>query len=210
MINLNFQKNSMYWLVALLVSVMLGGCSRADHEPKTGEYGQTLVNSIQLSSEQIDAINKSPMPQIKDVFSRPNIAIDFPTRQENPYRFVIVVKGHALQDGKVNMRWFGGIRMTDGNQYSPQVFSDEDDHGYKINAPVLLVIASDPFSIGQDKMGLSYTALAELSERENLAVDSIQLQVWQGKGSQYSWVHYAGFFVILMLVLTPIYRLLNR
>lgn len=76
----------MYWLVALLVSVVLGGCSRADHEPKTGEYGQTLVNSIQLSSQQIDAINKSPMPQIKDVFSRPNIAIDF-----QPVRKILTV-----------------------------------------------------------------------------------------------------------------------
>lgn len=36
------------------------------------------------------------------------------------------------------------------------------------------------------------------------------LQFFQFDSQQYSWAYYAGFFVILMLALTPIYRLLNR
>ncbi|ENV48283.1 hypothetical protein P255_01164 [Acinetobacter brisouii CIP 110357] len=208
--NLNIIKIPVCLWLCMIFSVLLSGCVRVDHEPHAGEYGQTLVNSIQLTSEQIAAINRSEMPRIQDAFKRPNIAIDFPTSQENPYRFVIVVKGHALQQGKVNMRWLGGIRPSESAQYHPQVFGDEDDHRYKSNEPVLLVISSDPFSIAKENFNVHYTALAELTERENLVVDSIQLQVWQGKGSQYSWVRYAGFFVVLMMALLPIYRILNR
>lgn len=200
--------------LVISITLLIGGlcgCGQVDHEPQSGEYGQTLVNSIQLTNAQIVQMNQSEMPRPEDTFKRPQVGINFPVNAEkNPYRFVIVAKGHAIQQGKVDLQWIGGIRAEETAPYHPEIFREEDDHRYDINQPVLLVISSDPFSIASDHQHSQYSAFAELTQRENFAVESVQLQVWQGKGALYSWTAYLKFVVILLVVLAAIYRLISR
>ena len=79
-----------------------------------------------------------------------------------------------------------------------------------MNEPVLLIASSDPFSISEQSNGVHYDVHAELMEASNIQFQSVEVQIWQGKGSLYSWTYYLKFLVILMIPIFAIYRLVSR
>ncbi|USA45102.1 hypothetical protein NDN11_10180 [Acinetobacter sp. C26M] len=193
------------------MTLSLAACGKVAHEPKVGEYGESLVNSVLLTSSEIDALNKAVIEKPKDTFKRPNIGISFQADpSKNPYRFVIVAKGTAQQQGKVELKWIGGVQSESSNGYHPEVFQSDDKHSYDLNQPLLLVISSDPFSVSEQNNGMNYGVHAELTEATNIQFQSVEVQVWQGKGSQYNWTSYLKFLVILMVAIFGIYRLVSR
>lgn len=208
-INLKNQLGTFTLLLFMMFS--LAACGKVAHEPKVGEYGESLVNSVLLTSSEIDALNKAVIEKPKDTFKRPNIGISFQAdHSKNPYRFVIVAKGATQQQGKVELKWIGGVQSESSNGYHPEVFQSDDKHSYDLNESLLLVISSDPFSVSEQNNGMTYSIHAELMEASNIQFKSVEVQVWQGKGSQYNWTSYLKFLVILMVVIFGIYRLVSR
>ena len=214
-----FSKNShlkvrMNWIRAvfmLSVSIILIACGQVKHEPKAGEYGENLVNSILLTSSEIQALNKAVIDKPKDTFQRPNVGISFQAdATKNPYRFVLVVKGVTIQSGETELKWMGGVQSETSNGYHPEVFQSNDRHDYEANEPILLVISSDPFSVSESNNGMNYAVHAELIEATNIQFQSVEVQIWQGKGSQYNWTSYLKFLLILMIAIFAIYRLISR
>lgn len=205
---------SMNWIRAVFmfaVSTMLIACGQVKHAPKAGEYGGNMVNSILLTPSEIQALNKAVVNPPKDTFQRPNVGISFQAdAAQNPYRFVLVVKGSTLQAGETVLKWIGGVQSETSNGYHPEVFQSNDSHHYDANEPVLLVVSSDPFSVSESNNGSNYAVHAELLETSNLQFQSVEVQIWQGKGSQYNWTAYLKFLLILMLAIFGIYRLISR
>lgn len=198
-------------MLLLVITLGLSGCGQADHEPRVGEYGENLVNSVVLTQSEISELNKAVISQPKDTFKRPSIRIGFQgDHTKNPYRFVIVVKGTAMQEGKVELKWIGGIQSESSNGYHPEVFQGDDKHKYDTNEPLLLVIGSDPFSVSEQNQGIGYGVHAELMAVSNIQFQSVEVQIWQGKGTQYNWTYYLKFLLILMVVVFGIYRLISR
>lgn len=194
----------------VMVLTMLVGCGKEKRAPVSGEYGQTLVNAIQLTPKQIQKINASTMPKPTKGKNVPDVGISFAAdKEQNPYRFVMVAKGVALAAGEVNMRWMGGVQSGMNNGYKPEIFREEDGSKYKAGEPVLLVMASDPFSVASssEHTEFGYQALARLTLRENIQLNSLELQIWQGKGGKFSWTRYLGLFALLLLVLASVNRL---
>ncbi|AXY58447.1 hypothetical protein CDG60_10485 [Acinetobacter chinensis] len=191
---------SKFSFIGVITLLMLTACSKAPHEPKSGEYGKQLIASYDLTPEQIEALNKTSMPK-PDMKDRPDLGIGFNANAaDNPYRFVIVARGHAITDGEVDLRFIGGVERSSQQGYRPEAYREDDTHSYKANEPVLLVIASDPFSIDatQNSAGNEFGTHAEITERNNFQFHSAQLQIWQGKGSVQSWTRYLGFAVIFI------------
>lgn len=188
------------------LSLGLTACSSKQQDPKIGEYGQVKIAYHLLNEQEIKAINQSAMPK-PDVNHRPKAGITYQLdAQKNPYRFVIVAKGTAIQDGKVSMRWLGGTQREDAPGYSPEIYKSSDVK-YKANEPVILVISSDPFSgNSKDSQKYYYMSSIELTGRENFKVSSVELQIWQGKGSTYPWVNYLKFLAIFLIAFTIAYR----
>jgi len=114
------------------------------------------------------------------------------------------------QQGKVELKWIGGVQSESSNGYHPEVFQSDDKHSYDLNEPLLLVVSSDPLSVNEQNNGMIYSIHAELMEVSNIQFKSVEVQVWQGKGSQYNWTSYLKFLVILMVVIFGIYRLVSR
>lgn len=196
-----------YYLPLLLSLGLFTACSQQQQEPKAGEYGEVKVASIQLTSAEIAGINSSEMPK-PNPMKRPTMWISSqldPTK--NPYRFVTVVKGTAIQDGEVKMRLFGGIHSEDSSGFFPTIF-DHPTVKAKANENIVLVISSDPFSANakDPQQRLYYQANAELSERNNITVSAVELQIWQGQGSQRSWVSYLKFLVLFLIIFGLAYR----
>ena len=210
-ISLSFKHPFLKIATLLTVSLALFGCGQAKHEPRAGEYGENLVNSIRLTVSEIQAINQAIVTKPKDSFDRPSVDIGFLAEPgKNPYRFVLVAKGVAMQAGEIELKWIGGVQSETSNGYSPEIFQEDDKHSYEANEPVLLVISSDPFSVNTQSNALNYAVHAELLEAANFQLQSVELQVWQGKGSLYNWTYYLKFLVILMVVIFGIYRLVSR
>ncbi len=209
--HLNVKQNWIRAVFIFAVSIILIACGQVKHEPKAGEYGEKLVNSILLTPSEIQALNKAVMDPPKDAFQRPNVGISFQAdAAQNPYRFVLVVKGTTVQAGKTELKWIGGVQSENSNGYHPEVFQSDDSHGYEANESILLVVSSDPFSVSESNNGMNYAVQAELMEASNLQFQSVELQIWQGKGSQYNWTAYLKFLLILMMAIFGIYRFIGR
>lgn len=207
---LKFKRSCMQIVLCMIMSLGLVACGQDDHEPRPGEYGKNLVNAIRLTPSEIQELNKAMITKPKSSFDRGKVGIGFQAEHSlNPYRFVIVAKGNAIQDGKVDLKWIGGIEI-ESNGYHPQAFQDNDQHRYDANEPVLLVISSDPFSVSEKGNRAFYNAHAELTEGQNFQFQSVEVQIWQGKGSKYNWTHYLQFLVLLMVVIFGIYRVISR
>ena len=100
-------KNFSLFLSYVLICTMslVSGCSKKPtQEPTIGEYGQNRVFYQDLSSEQIDEINLSsmPNPQNLNTIMLEDIHL-IPT--QSPYRVVVVAKGTSLQNGEVKVRF---------------------------------------------------------------------------------------------------------
>ncbi|MFW2036044.1 hypothetical protein [Acinetobacter junii] len=209
--NLFLKQTSLKFLVVVFILVGLVACGKTTHEPKVGEYGEALVNSVRLTSSELEQMNQAVINKPKDTFDRPSVAIGFlGESNKNPYRFVIVAKGIAPNEGEVNLKWIGGVQSETSNGYQPQIFQSDDKHKYEMNEPVLLIASSDPFSISEQSNGVHYDVHAELMEASNIQFQSVEVQIWQGKGSLYSWTYYLKFLVILMIPIFAIYRLVSR
>ncbi|ENX15265.1 hypothetical protein F895_01811 [Acinetobacter sp. CIP 64.2] len=209
--HLNFKDQCLRLIFLLIMTLGLFACGKVAHAPKNGEYGESLVNSILLTPSEIGALNQAVIEKPKDTFKRPHVGISFQAEHsKNPYRFVIVIKGTAQQEGKVAVKWIGGVQSEASNGYHPEVFQSDDKHSYDLNEPLLLVISSDPFSVSEQSNGMNYDIYAELMEASNIQFQSVEVQVWQGKGSEYSWASYLKFLVILMVAIFGIYRLISR
>lgn len=200
-------------LNVVFVSMMVCGlvaCGQADHEPRAGEYGESLVNATLSTPSQIEEFNKAEVTKPKASAIRPSVGIGFKGDiHQNPYRFVVVVKGTAIKDGQVDLKWIGGVQSENSRGYHPEIFQADDSHHYHANDPVLLVISSDPFSVSEENKGLFYSVSAELMEVSNLQFQSVEVQIWQGKASLYNSTSYLKFLVILMVVVFGVYRVIS-
>jgi hypothetical protein len=202
-------KHRMMMIGFVFISVVgLSACGQSTHEPRIGEYGENLVNSVLLTPTEIQELNQAVITKPKDTFDRPNVGISFSgDHARNPYRFVIVAKGTVMHEGRVELKWIGGVQSEASIGYQPEVFQAEDGHKYDINQPVLLVIGSDPFSVSEKGNGMIYGIHAELMEAENFQFQSVEVQIWQGKATTYSWIYYLKFLLIFMAVILGIYSL---
>jgi hypothetical protein len=206
----NFKNQSIKFILLCAILSGLVACGRVTHEPKAGEYGVNLVNSAELTESQISAFNTAAVTKPKDTFKRPNGDIGFQADpSKNPYRFVLVARGTAIHDGEVDLKMIGGVESEAANGYHPEVYRADDQHHYKANEPVLLVVSSDPFSVSSEN-NKYYDVHAELMETSNFRFQSVQSQIWQGKGSQYNLTSYLKFLVVLMVFLFAIYRVISR
>ncbi|ESK54503.1 hypothetical protein [Acinetobacter tjernbergiae] len=205
-------KHRTFAIGLLLIAVVgLPACGQSKHEPRIGEYGENLVNSVILTPTEIQALNQAIITKPKDTFDRPSVGISFEgDHARNPYRFVIVAKGTATQEGQVELKWIGGVQSESSNGYHPEVFQEDDGHNYDVNEPVLLVIGSDPFSVSEKSNGMVYNVHAELMEAANFQFQSVEVQIWQGKAIIYNWIYYLKFLLIFMVVIFGIYRLISR
>ncbi|MDE2421030.1 MAG: hypothetical protein KGO49_07615 [Gammaproteobacteria bacterium] len=204
-------KNKMFnTFLVLMMLCGLTACGQADHEPQVGEYGTNLVNSILLTPNQLEALNVAVETKPKPTEQRPGIGIGFKGDAHlNPYRFVIVVKGTAIHDGPIELKWMGGVQNEKTNGYHPEIYQTEDSHHYHANDPVLLVISSDPFSVSEDNSGLFYSVSADLIAASNIKFQSVEVQSWQGKASKFSFTSYLKFLVILMVIVFGVYRVIS-
>lgn len=197
-------------VVVLMMLCGLTACGQADHEPRVGEYGETLVNSILLTPNQLEELNVAAETKPKATEKRPGIGIGFKGDAHlNPYRFVIVVKGIALHDGPVELKWMGGVQNEKTNGYHPEIYQTEDSHHYHANDPVLLIISSDPFSVAEENNNLFYSVSADLIAASNIKFQSVEVQSWQGKASKFNVTSYLKFLVILMVMVFGVYRVIS-
>jgi hypothetical protein len=207
----SFNNQSIKFVLLCAIFSSLVACGRVTHEPKAGEYGLNLVTSTELTESQISAFNTAAVTKPQDTFKRPNGDIGFQADpSKNPYRFVLVARGTAIHDGEVDLKMIGGVESEAANGYHPEVYQVDDQHHYKANEPVLLVISSDPFSVKDESHNQFYYVHAELMETSNFKFHSVQSQIWQGKGSQYSLTSYLKFLLVLMVFLFGIYRVISR
>lgn len=197
-------------LLLLCGIIFLTACSKTT-EPKAGEYGQVKIAQYFTEQLQIKKLNAFTLPAPPSQ-KKPTFSIEYEMDSaQNPYRFVMVIKGRAIQKGKVKLRFLGGTGRTHSGEYSPVSYASDDNKTYDANEPVLLVISSDPFSANA-KTNLTkdyFFTTAELTDRQNIHVDSIELQIWQGKGSKHSWVRYLGFVVFFLIGIMGFQRLSN-
>lgn len=190
----------------LSLGLILTGCSSKQHEPKVGEYGQVKIASIQATQAEVEQINQTAMPK-PDIKNRPKMGISYELdAKKNPYRFVTVIRGTAINDGEVKVRLFGGTEKETSTGYSPTIF-DHPTAKAKMNENITLVLSSDPFSgNAKDPKNYYYYSAWELSERNNIKVSSVELQVWQGQGSSHSFTSYLKFLAIFLILFTIAYR----
>ena len=197
----------------VIMSLMLFGlaaCGQTDHEPRVGEYGESLVNSILLTPNQVDELNVAVVTKPKATEKRPGIGIGFKGDSHlNPYRFVIVAKGTAIHDGPVELKWIGGVQNEKTNGYHPEIYQAEDSHQYHANDSVVLVISSDPFSVAEENNNLFYSVSVELVAASNIKFQSVEVQSWQGKASKFNITSYLKFLVILMVIVFGVYRVIS-
>lgn len=166
----------------------LTACSDTVHEPQIGEYGQSRVFYTELSSEYLDEINLSSMPNPQNLNTIMLEGIHLIPAQ-SPYRVVVVAKGTALQSGEVKVRLSGGIQSE---SKTPQagakvgmgnLVENTESEKYEANQSVLLVMAGGKVQPEVEREG---SIALNLIRRENIQFTSIRIEVWQGKGSHSS------------------------
>lgn len=182
-------------LCVALLGISLAGCGKKNpNDPIVGEYGERMISSESLSDQFIDAINHPPEKDEDQKF------IDLPyfaDPNQNPYRAVLIVKGHAIQKGKVDIRFLSNLAIN-GSGGRMASLQSEDSHRYDANESVKLIVSSEPFSFDVNK-NKAYERAVQISSvhKENIQIDSIQFQMWQGKGNHKSFLYYFGWFVLL-------------
>lgn len=181
---------------------------KAKHSPRVGEYGQVLSKNIVLSKEAVQGLNLSEIKPYQYASKETEVGIDFVGEsKDNPYRFVVVIQGTAIDKGKVDVGFMYGVGLASSGQMKPKIMNEEDNSTYKAGEPVLLVVASDPFSVAAGREADTYVAYGLLNKRTNIDIQSVELQIWQGKGKKYSSTAIASFVLLLIGVLYVIYRM---
>lgn len=189
--------------------VLMTGCSREAQLPQPGEYGEKLVKTVSIPADVINELNNTTMPFPNSFSKLPDVDIVFEARADkNPYRFIIISKGTALKDGKVDLVWSTGTTREEVNAYHPAIYSDDDVNKYSQGESVLLVIPSEPFSVASYPRVDDFKARMDLTKRNNFKFNSIELQVWQGEGSKKDWGKYLipfSLFLSLLLMAYTVY-----
>lgn len=189
-----FYGEEMYYLknkiciVLVCFTLVLTGCSKPAHEPLVGEYGESKIFSQDLSIEYINKINASAEPNPKDLDTLMIDGFDI-IAKKSPYRVVLVARGKVIKDGSVKMRWLGGIDAVAKAPNPPAqvgmggLLESTDSKKYSAGESVLLVMVGGKVQPSIDRPA---TIQLNLVRRENIVIDSIRLEVWQGKGKIWS------------------------
>ncbi|MFW2176368.1 MULTISPECIES: hypothetical protein [unclassified Moraxella] len=191
-----------------LAITTLTGCGQETHAPRKGEFGETMVNAIRLTSDEVKNFNNAPQ---KATFmdSKVSLNIGFEGENEkNPYRYVAILRGKAVSQGEVEVKLMGGAQNEMSNGFKPEMILEDDTKSYDAGEKVLLLVPSEPFSVANNpQAGKEYLMNALLTEKTNFEAEEIEVQIWQGKGSKRSWLAYLGFLAIVLSALLGVYRL---
>ena len=63
--NLFLKQTSLKFLAVLFILVGLVACGKTTHEPKVGEYGEALVNSVHLTSSELEQLNQAVITEVR-------------------------------------------------------------------------------------------------------------------------------------------------
>lgn len=200
-----------YLSVCVLVLTLIGCSGQAKHSPRAGEYGKTLNHSITLDRKKVETLSTSEIKSFFQASEDTETEILFQgTAENNPYRFVAVVRGTAINQGKVNVGFMYGVRSESKVDFTPKTMMDEDDATYKAGENVLMVVASEPFSVSKNSKDSLYSVYGLLTKRENIKFESVELQVWQGTGSKFSSTRFAVFGLLIFGAVFTVYRIVRR
>lgn len=185
--NMHRIKSSICFLF-IYCSLVLTGCTKPAHEPMIGEYGESKVFSQNLSDDYINLINASAEPNPKDLDTLMVEGFDI-VAKKSPYRVVLVAHAKAIRNGPVKMRWLGGIDAVAKTASPPTqvgmggLLESTDSKEYAAGENILLVMVGGKVQPSMDRPA---TIQLNLVRRENIVIDSIRLEVWQGKGNVWS------------------------
>ncbi|MDO4251334.1 MAG: hypothetical protein Q4C68_07470 [Moraxella sp.] len=205
LISKNITARTLLMLILPSSAMLMTACQQEPQAPKAGDYGQVLLKNTQLRQSQINDLN-TVIPKTYDEASRlvnyPKAEIRFVAEaNKNPYRFVMVVRGKALNQGATKLSFTTETYKTEGaGNIALGLIKQEYDKPYAPNSNVIAVLASEPFSIGNENANKEFGVTAYIKQRENIAIEHIELQLWQGKGEKRSSVSYAWFFLIIVAV----------
>lgn len=196
-------------LVILLIGFFIAcltGCQEKPHPPRVGEYGEVLIKNYKLHPKHVDELNTLiPLTysEAQKLPKYPKASLSFKGEMgKNPYRFVMVLYGKTLNAGDVKVTFTTDTGLSKGTgQAVLGLAMDEDESQYHANDEVVVVLSGEPFSLSIENASKEYTINAYLKQRENIKLQSVELQVWQGKGSKRSTASYATFGAILLFFL---------
>ncbi|KAB0624767.1 hypothetical protein F7P75_12325 [Acinetobacter gandensis] len=77
----------------------------------------------------------------------------------------------------------------------------------KAGEAFVFVMAGDPFSLNAANDPSHMTSQLDLVNSSNVQFQNVELQIWQGKGSKYSFMRYVWFALIIFLIVW-IYRVI--
>lgn len=204
-------------LMTLLTLSFMSGCSTpTDSMPKPGEYGEVVFHQASLSNDEMTQIlAKSQSLQTDQSTNHPSFALRYTARSEqNPYRAVIIVRGTAMVDGDVKVKFDVNNFNAYANQSSQSLMDMEAgvDHlerieKMKAGEAFVFVMAGDPFSLNAANDPSDMTSQLDLVNSSNVQFQNVELQIWQGKGSKYSLMRYVCFALIVFLIVW-IYRMI--
>lgn len=201
--------------IALFCCVtFIPACGSQDQAPKPGEYGQILFQQAVLSTEEIQQLLTESQSDTNALNTK-NFAVDYTaTSSQNPYRAVLLVKGRAMTSGEVSVKfqidnYNAAIQQTSSNLMQMDAGVDQIERLETLDAgqDFNFVMDGAPFSVNAANDPNSMTSQLSLLESRNVEFQSIELQVWQGKGGQYGVLRYL-WFIGLVLLIVWVYRVI--
>lgn len=201
--------------IALFCCVtFIPACGSQDQAPKPGEYGQILFQQAVLSTEEIQQLLTESQSDTNALNTK-NFAVDYTaTSNQNPYRAVLLVKGRAMTSGEVSVKfqidnYNAAIQQTSSNLMQMDAGVDQIERLETLDAgqDFNFVMDGAPFSVNAANDPNSMTSQLSLLESRNVEFQSIELQIWQGKGSQYGVMRYL-WFIGLVLLIVWVYRVI--
>lgn len=201
--------------IALFCCVtFIPACGSQDQAPKPGEYGQILFQQAVLSTEEIQQLLTESQSDTNALNTK-NFAVDYTaTSSQNPYRAVLLVKGRAMTSDEVSVKfqidnYNAAIQQTSSNLMQMDAGVDQIERLETLDAgqDFNFVMDGAPFSVNAANDPNSMTSQLSLLESRNVEFQSIELQIWQGKGSQYGVMRYL-WFIGLVLLIVWVYRVI--
>ena len=185
----------------------IAACGSQDHAPKPGKYGQILFQHAVLSTEEIQQLLSESQSDTNTLNTK-NFAVDYTaTSNQNPYRAVLLVKGRAMTSGEVSVKfqidnYNAAIQQTSSNLMQMGAGIDQVERLETLDAGQEFIFVMDgaPFSVNAANDPNSMTSQLSLFESRNVEFQSIELQIWQGKGSQYGVMRYLWFIGFVLLI----------
>ncbi|WP_180023796.1 hypothetical protein [Acinetobacter sp. YH1901134] len=136
------------------------------------------------------------------------------TSSQNPYRAVLLVRDRAMTSGEVSVKfqidnYNAAIQQTSSNLMQMGAGIDQVERLETLDAGQEFTFVMDgaPFSVNAANDPNSMTSQLSLFESRNVEFQSIELQIWQGKGGQYGVMRYL-WFIGLVLLIVWVYRVI--